>query len=298
MSNFEICEPLLDYYVYVYMDPLNDNEVFYVGKGQKDRNTSHRKIAKALDWENEDVREAHNKGKIEKINLIESAGLEPLIIIIGRYKTEREAFAVESTLIHWVYGKENLTNIASGHNHEHIRKLGNLQPVYPRLEIEKQRKNDGSFTRDRVVGPYIEFDIEDKLWTLRNSLVKAGYPFGEPKLVGQDAFISLALKGQSLFSITIGIGLNRMAKVGVNLRVNEATKENVNRFRSYLLEQMNEAEFTEHDIRGHGKIGTNEPRYFLHPKWKGTQGRLDPVKQLEEVLNRVDWYLNKFRLRK
>ena len=98
-------DTLLQYYVYELRDPRN-NELFYVGKGTRDRVNHH-------DSPDED---ADGTEKERRIASIREAGYPDCIrLVIGRYRTEEEAFAVEATLIKWVYGRDNLTNLVAGH---------------------------------------------------------------------------------------------------------------------------------------------------------------------------------------
>jgi hypothetical protein len=94
-----------DFYVYVYIDPRNFEE-FYYGKGMSNRKSAH-----LID--NSDTE------KTKRITAIKLAGLEPIIKVIAKDLTEREAFFIEKTLI-WKLGK-NLTNISSGHFAEKFR---------------------------------------------------------------------------------------------------------------------------------------------------------------------------------
>ncbi len=88
-----------DYYVYVYIDPRNFEE-FYYGKGKGNRKESHLK----------DVRDSE---KTQRIKAIQKVGLHPIIRVIAKDLTEREAFLIEKTLI-WKLGR-TLTNKSSGH---------------------------------------------------------------------------------------------------------------------------------------------------------------------------------------
>lgn len=97
---------LKPYYVYVWMD-LSTKRVSYVGKGQGERIFRHAKKEK------------------------ETLSSE-LRLVIGRFDTDEEAFAVESVLIHWVYGIENLNNKQSGHGSYIVRKKGDLTSTLPR----------------------------------------------------------------------------------------------------------------------------------------------------------------------
>lgn len=90
------------YYVYVYLDPTND-EVFYVGKGKENRFMVHLRPSK--------LRE--NSEKSKKIKKILKAGVDPIIVIIFDGLTESEALDKEREIISQ-YGKENLTNKTLG----------------------------------------------------------------------------------------------------------------------------------------------------------------------------------------
>ncbi len=86
------------YYVYVYIDPRNFEE-FYYGKGKGNRKAAH-------------LSDTNDTEKVRIINAIENEGLKPIIKVIAKNLTEKEALLVEKTLI-WKLGK-NLTNISSG----------------------------------------------------------------------------------------------------------------------------------------------------------------------------------------
>jgi len=96
-----------NYYVYVYIDPRNLEE-FYYGKG-----IGNRKFAHLNDKSDSE------KTKTNRIKEIRKAGLEPIIKVIAKDLTEREAFLVEKTLI-WKLGR-TLTNVSSGRFAEKFR---------------------------------------------------------------------------------------------------------------------------------------------------------------------------------
>ncbi|TBR19905.1 MAG: GIY-YIG nuclease family protein [Chitinophagaceae bacterium] len=87
------------YYVYVYIDPRNFEE-FYYGKGTGGRKSAH--LSDNSDTE-----------KAKRIKAIKKEGLEPIVKVIAKSLTEKEAFLVEKTLI-WKLGR-SLTNLSSGH---------------------------------------------------------------------------------------------------------------------------------------------------------------------------------------
>ena len=119
-------EPLLPYYVYLLLNPVDDNRVFYVGKGTGQRaGTHYNDLDRLLRRLAQECGDESNKAELtEKQRVvcdIRDQKKKPLEVIVGRYETEQEAFAVEATLLHFLYGKSSLTNIASGRGHRYIR---------------------------------------------------------------------------------------------------------------------------------------------------------------------------------
>ena len=95
-----------NYYVYVYIDPRNFEE-FYYGKGKGNRKNAHLKDKK-------------DSEKTNIIKAIRKEGLEPIVKVIAKDLTEKEALLIEKTLI-WKLGK-NLTNLSSGHFADKFRR--------------------------------------------------------------------------------------------------------------------------------------------------------------------------------
>lgn len=87
-----------EYYVYVYIDPRN-NEEFYYGKGRGNRKTAH-------------LLALGESAKVKRIREIQREGEQPKIKVVATDLTEDQAFLVESTLL-WKLGK-NLTNAVAG----------------------------------------------------------------------------------------------------------------------------------------------------------------------------------------
>ncbi len=116
---------MYDYYVYELADP-ETGKTFYVGQGQDFRLNQHGKGEK----NNQD-----NSKKIQKIRDIEARGDEVIRRVIGRWKTKKEALAVEAVLIHWVYGHDELTNQQSGHGVDHVREKDEEKDKIPGLDI-------------------------------------------------------------------------------------------------------------------------------------------------------------------
>ena len=95
------------YYVYVYIDPRN-NEEFYFGKGKGSRKNRHL-------FEDEES----DSEKAKRIAEIKKEGLSPTIRVIAAHLTEKEALLIEKTLL-WTLGKWT-TNISSGDCSDNFR---------------------------------------------------------------------------------------------------------------------------------------------------------------------------------
>lgn len=100
-----------EYYVYALIDPRNDS-VFYIGKGTDNRVFAH-EVEQDKNIESE-------KRKLQMISSIEADNLCVKRVLLNWGLTEREAFAVEASLINYLnfVGNISLTNIVAGH-HSH-----------------------------------------------------------------------------------------------------------------------------------------------------------------------------------
>lgn len=157
------------FYVYELRDPRN-NETFYVGMGQGAR----------LQFHGSDKQYSEHP-KEKRISEIRRSGhADCLRVIIGSYETSEEAFAVEATLINWVYGQEKLTNINPGRHswcirpatqHQHNSSAPSYN--YPHMEgIDRPkavRSFDGAYTQKQVQA-IEQNEIEDKLEWLKSQI--------------------------------------------------------------------------------------------------------------------------------
>lgn len=120
MKKFNANSTELGYYVYLYVDPRN-NQPFYVGKGKGNRVFSH-------------LSDQSESPKVEYIEGLAHEGLEPVIEILAFGLDEETAFKVEAAAIDLI-GFENLTNKVLGHG---SRKAGRMtvEEVQARLAVE------------------------------------------------------------------------------------------------------------------------------------------------------------------
>jgi len=123
----EVLRAIGKFYVYALVDPSN-NEIFYVGKGSRQRAESHLKPRNKSD---------SISPKLKRIHRIRKLGLEPRIDIIQRNLPCSElAEKIESALIDCL---PNLTNLQRGHGavlgRESLREIAR-QYNAPELDVQ------------------------------------------------------------------------------------------------------------------------------------------------------------------
>ncbi len=104
----------LQHYVYLYIDPRS-GEVFYVGKGNRNRAFSH-------------LREESEKAKVERIKDIKADGQEPRIDILVHGLDDETAKRVEASVID-LLGVEKLTNLVRGYDSREYGRMSIEQVV-------------------------------------------------------------------------------------------------------------------------------------------------------------------------
>ena len=111
-----------DYYVYMYIDPRNNQE-FYYGKGKGKRKFSHLKGKSDSD-------------RTKRINAIRNVGLKPNIKVVAAGLTEEQAFLIETTLL-WKLGRFT-DNVASGHFSKKFRPQDTLHLDLPGFDFNNE----------------------------------------------------------------------------------------------------------------------------------------------------------------
>ncbi len=202
--------PLLPHYVYVLLNPRDGNKPFYVGKGTGQRAGAHeRDVVRLLENERQKRRQQEEQDKQEQnsndedfkdsrafgdkslsdkeiaiIGLI-SAEARPLQVIVGRYETAEEAYAVEAVLIHFMFDYEKLTNIASGHGYKFLRTKIEYEKIVATAKVQDDiplRKgiDEERFVRDNQYRDESLMGLEqsnafDTLAELQDSLTSNGF---------------------------------------------------------------------------------------------------------------------------
>lgn len=108
-----------EYYVYVYIDPRN-NEEFYYGKGRGNRKSAH-------------LMAQGDSSKVKRIKDIQKEGEQPKIKVIATNLTEDQAFLIESALL-WKLGK-NLTNAVAGVYASNFRPQNTFHKEFPGFDF-------------------------------------------------------------------------------------------------------------------------------------------------------------------
>jgi hypothetical protein len=126
-----------DYYVYVYIDPRNYEE-FYYGKGKGSRKDAH-------------LADTSDTAKAKRISDIKREGLTPIIRVIARDLSEKEALLIERTLL-WKLGKWT-TNISSGHYADKFRPHNTLHK-----ELSGFDYRNGIYYYNVGEGPHRDWD--------------------------------------------------------------------------------------------------------------------------------------------
>ena len=120
-----------DYYVYGLIDPRS-KQIFYIGKGTKNRVFEHEKESLGSP--------DSEKLKLKTIADIKNAGLEVEKIIINSNLTEEEAFAAEASLINaFNYVSDaRLTNIVAGHHSAEALSVDEYERINGAVELEEK----------------------------------------------------------------------------------------------------------------------------------------------------------------
>ena len=120
-----------DYYVYGLIDPRS-KQIFYIGKGTKNRVFEHEKESLGSP--------DSEKLKLKTIADIKNAGLEVEKIIINSNLTEEEAFAAEASLINaFNYVSDaGLTNIVAGHHSAEALSVDEYERINGAVELEEK----------------------------------------------------------------------------------------------------------------------------------------------------------------
>ena len=120
-----------DYYVYGLIDPRS-KQIFYIGKGTKNRVFEHEKESLCSP--------DSEKLKLKTIADIKDAGFEVEKIIINSNLTEEEAFVAEASLINaFNYVSDaGLTNIVAGHHSAEALSVDEYERINGAVKLEEK----------------------------------------------------------------------------------------------------------------------------------------------------------------
>ena len=120
-----------DYYVYGLIEPRS-KQIFYIGKGTKNRVFNHEKESLSIP--------DSEKLKLKTIADIKGDGIEVEKIIINSNLTEEEAFAAEASLINAFNYVNNagLTNIVAGHHSKEALSVDEYERINGAVLLEEK----------------------------------------------------------------------------------------------------------------------------------------------------------------
>jgi hypothetical protein len=227
----EVSKPLKLHYVYILADPLQNNEIFYVGKGKSQRGHDHYKEALRPD--------APDSQKIARIKSIHDQGSEPLVRVIGRFDTEDMAYAVESTLIHWVYGLENLANIQPGRGHRQIRsrKEGLIIKLQD-IDIPKRMKITGNGYLQEKIDNHARLNHFEMMEELYIFLKEKGIPVEDEGavIIEGGRYIAISISINPSAKLTLQITDSERHTIILNFRPNSEKIEDRRIFIEFVKE--------------------------------------------------------------
>jgi len=244
---------LKPYYVYVLADPLNDNEIFYVGKGKSKRGFDHLRDALNVD--------VGDTPKISRIRSIYENNSEPLVRVIARFDTEDEAYSVESVLIHWVYGYNSLTNEQSGHGSKYVRsKSDGLVDVLAAIDIPRKIKILG-----QVKTGYLQDKIDNHVRLHHAEMMQDLYEFLQNKNVKLHPDGVVGLESGRYLAITIEI--NQF--LNLVLQITDSDRHSIiPNFRSVSDKKQDRDSFNKYVSTVLGVDARNGGRYAKLKSWK------------------------------
>lgn len=172
----------LDYYVYLLMDPEND-QVFYIGKGTGNRIFSHI---------NESIQHETPNDRLDKIRAIHSKGLEVKHVVHRHGLTEKEAFEVEAAMIDLI-GLSGITNQVLGYNSDDRGSM-NVREIISKYQAEPANISEpvmlitvNRFFRREMTSDEI-YGITRGKWSLGVRREKAKYVFAVYRGVIREVF--------------------------------------------------------------------------------------------------------------
>ncbi len=174
-----------DAYVYgLYEIGNGAPKLLYIGKGRGNRIFQHRLNVERKINSGERITSDKEKA-IEAVIRNKTKGSELKELVLGRYDNDGQAYAVEATLIKWVYGLDNLKNEDPGNHSGTIRAIGKMD--YDD-ELDRQQT-----TMEHGQKAVKDNDLEEKAKELVKLLEEYGIPnVMAPKFEtgGQDYTIS------------------------------------------------------------------------------------------------------------
>lgn len=314
-------EPLLPYYVYILLNPLKNNKVFYVGKGTGQRAGAHelnlvrllqdqdrkRKQQVNLEKNTQDedslginsFDEKSLSDKQREISELRKAEASPLQVIVGRYETEDEAYAVEAALIHFMFGYENLTNIASGHGYKFLRTKNeyeeivanakNQMDIPARKGIDEEKiMRDNEYRDEKLMG-LKNAEAFDVLADLQTTLTTHGFNWRNFTEPGDKYFDPGVANGYLALIVRIGsvdfnVQFTKKKIFSIQFIYTPSRPKSLEEARNLALARFPKIQ------RDRLKIALGEPTAHNKYSWIFSEGRAKKFKSIKALIDELETF--------
>lgn len=276
ISNGEF-RPMLQFYVYVLIDP-RDNSVFYVGEGQGERALNHVAEVRRLVQSGATL----ESRKHQRIKSILDDNAEPTTLVIARFDDKKQAHAVESVMINFVYDYGRLTNAVRGHGAEFVRRFGDMSRLLGIDIPEPVRTQDGTFRDEntealRAAGAYellerLRVQLSARGFAMRNFVSGTpDRPFDPGESNGWLGFIV------PIHDVDFMITLSRTCRPGVSIANTVATRNTGAYAGLARIEEQKGSDFHAGPPKNNPVRGEGRYRDFGHKKPDGTFEACKPI---------------------
>jgi len=251
------------YYVYALINP-ETSQPFYIGKGKGNRIWAHFNSTESCFND-----ETQKINEIKKLKAMDFCN-QQIGRILAYVDNENTAFKIESLLIKFVYGENNLTNKVSGHHKQSYRAKGDWEArkgfdlpfIY-----EKATRGNREWIKDLMLGEGLGDSLDRVKIHFENTL-----PFGDYELLNSR---DLGIRAD------FEVNGNPVAKIKVFTRILDQIQVEV-RFENIIGQKWAEKHFMDKL----GYVNRRKEYVFFPDSWwkKLANGSEDAIERVEQIL--------------
>lgn len=242
------------YYIYALVDPTQNHEPFYIGKG---------KGLRLQDHFNDAFRESHNNPKLDKIRKLFAKGYKPADLgrIIAYTESPVSSFMMESFYLKFVVGNTSaISNEVLGHYQQNFRAKGDwaLRKGFDlRVVVEKGAPRDD--LRETFLGLQLDMILEKVKQELEPTLNKFNLSISEP-VVADAGELSVYASIRDEFKLKIFVRPSR--NINVEIRARKINKRYTTE--SFFVDKLQASNVLRRDGVFLPVIWNNEPTPDYH----------------------------------